>query len=127
MINLKLMDLNPHGFPVTPEITANLQILLDRLNRLAPLYGRPFVINSGLRSQEFQDTLIKNGKSNAPHSKHLTGEAADISDPSGIFHEWCKSRDDVLDLIGFWCEQRQGGWQHLQISAPHSGHRWFFP
>lgn len=127
MINLKLMDLNPHGFPRTAEIDENLQILLNRLNQLAPLYGKPFVINSGLRSQSFQDNLIKEGKSNAPRSKHLTGEAADINDPTGIFHEWCKSREDILESIGFWCEERQGGWQHLQISPPHSGHRWFFP
>lgn len=122
-----LKDLNPHHFPVTSDIEANLQILLDRLNQLVPLYGKALLINSGLRSQGFQDDLIKAGKSNAPHSKHLTGEAVDLNDPDGAFHEWCKSRSEILESIGFWCEERQGGWQHLQISPPHSGHRWFFP
>lgn len=120
-------ELNPHNYPETPEISGNLSILHERLNELRSTYGRPMVITSCLRSQAQQQELIAQGKSNAPKSHHLTGEAVDIQDTSGSFYDWCKANEDILIKIGFWMEERQGGWQHLQICPPKSGSRWFKP
>lgn len=124
---ISLSELNPHKYPTNPEIDANLQTLLERLNVLRKSYGKPMTISSGLRSEAQQEALIAAGKSNAPKSKHLIGAAADIADGSGEFYDWCKTNEELLEQTGLWCEERQGGWQHLQILPPKSGKRWFFP
>lgn len=125
MISLK--ELNINNYPTTPEIDANLETLLTRLNCVRMAYGKPMSITSGLRSIERQNALIEAGKSNAVHSKHLIGAAADIFDPDGSFYDWCKDNETLLEKTGLWCEERQGPWQHLQIFPPASGHRWFSP
>jgi uncharacterized protein YcbK (DUF882 family) len=125
MITLK--ELNPHGYETTPEIDANLSTLKDRLERLQLAYNKPFLITSGLRSMEQQKSLISQGKSNAPKSKHLIGAAADILDRGGKLYDFCKANPKLLESIGLWCEERMGPWQHMQILPPKSGKRWFFP
>lgn len=125
MISLK--ELNPHNYPTTPKIDANLAILYTRLNRVRGAYGKPMTITSGLRSDAQQQALIKAGKSNAPKSKHLLGQAADVADGDGKFYDWCKANSELLKEVGLWCEERQGGWQHLQTLPPKSGKRWFNP
>lgn len=124
---ISLAELNPHKYPTTPEIDANLAILLERLNKVRAKWGKPMTITSGLRSDAQQKDLIAQGKSNAPKSKHLIGAAADIFDPHGYFYDWCKANSDLLEEIGLWCEERQGNWQHMQCIAPSSGKLWFIP
>ncbi len=124
---IKLEELNKHNYATTPEIDENLSILCDRLNTLQQACGLVFVITSGLRSQEQQNDLILMGKSNAVHSNHLIGAAADVYDLSGEINKWCLANIERLEGIGLWCENRQGPWQHLQIKCPKSGHRWFNP
>ena len=51
----------------------------------------------GLRSQERQDELVREGKSKTKFGKHVTGEAVDIA-PYPI--DW-NSRDDFHMLGGF--------------------------
>lgn len=125
MISLK--ELNPHKYPTTPEIDANLSALLIRLNRVRTEYNKPMTITSGLRSDAQQKALIASGKSNAPKSKHLIGAAADVADGDGAFYDWCKANEHLLEEVGLWCEERMGGWQHLQLYPPRSGKRWFNP
>jgi|ERR1019366_1352738 uncharacterized protein YcbK (DUF882 family) len=120
-------DLNRHEYPTTSEIDTNLDILLARLQKLETEYGSPFIITSGLRSEEQQLGLIRNGLSNAVHSKHLIGAAADIADVDGALNKWCMNNSSALEEVGLWCEVRQGPWQHLQILPPASQHRWFNP
>lgn len=124
---ISLAELNPHKYPTTPEIDANLAVLLKRLNLVRMAYGKPMTITSGLRSDAQQKALIAAGKSNAPKSKHLIGAAADILDDTGGFYDWCRAHETILKEIGLWCEERQGNWQHLQIYPPKSGKRWFTP
>jgi hypothetical protein len=64
-------------------------------------------------------------------SKHLFGQAADISDSDGLFNNWCKENEKLLLSIGVWLEHRQGGWQHIQ-SVPFRSYKvggsiWFKP
>lgn len=122
-----LKELNPHSYPTTPEIDANLLIVLEKMNKIRTAYGKIMVVTSGLRDTVQQNTLIAAGKSNAPKSHHLTGEACDILDTDGELHKWCKDNEKILEDIGLWMEERQGVWQHFQIVAPKSGHRWFQP
>lgn len=122
-----ISDLNPHNYPTTTIIDSNLRILYERTMEIQDAYGEEITSNSGLRSEADQQDLIKSGKSKAIHSKHLVGAAVDINDPDGKFYAWCKANPDALERIGFWCEEREGKWQHLQILPPGSGKRWFYP
>jgi uncharacterized protein YcbK (DUF882 family) len=122
-----ISELNPHGYKTNPFIDANLKVLFDRMLQLQGCYGHDFVITSGLRNDAQQLQLIKDHKSNALHSKHLAGAAADVYDPDGLLNKWCKSNLDALKNIGLWCEEKQGNWQHFQIFAPLSLKRFFNP
>jgi hypothetical protein len=124
---ISLAELNKHSCPTTPEIDANLNTLLSRLNAIREAFGKPMIVTSGLRDETQQNALIAQGKSNAKKSKHLIGAAADIYDASGEFYDWCQANEKLLEEVGLWCENRQGPWQHLQIFPPASGHRWFIP
>lgn len=126
---ISLLELNSHGYPTTPEIDKNLSVLLDRLNQVRAAYGVPMIVTSGLRSDAQQAALIKAGKSNAPKSHHLTGEAADILDQGGKLKAWVNANVALMEEIGLWMEDfaHTPAWVHMQIVAPHSGHRFFIP
>ena len=126
---ISLTELNPHSYPTTPEIDANLSVLLDRINVVRAVYGIPMTVTSGLRSQAQQDALIAAGKSNAPKSHHLTGEACDIADADGALWRWCMVNMQVLIDTGLWLEDKSATptWVHFQIVPPKSGKRIFIP
>jgi LAS superfamily LD-carboxypeptidase LdcB len=65
----------------------------------------------------------------APRSKHMTGQAIDISDPDGDLDDWCMEHPEVLQTIGLWLEHPSAtkGWTHLQTCPPKSGKRIFHP
>jgi uncharacterized protein YcbK (DUF882 family) len=124
-----IAELNPHNYPTNPSIDKNLGILFSRLLELQSATGRDFQINSGLRSDDQQLELIREGKSTAVHSKHIAGAAADVNDPDGSLAEYVKANLDYMATIGFWMEDfgHTKGWVHFQIMAPGSGHRVFIP
>lgn len=126
---ISMQELNKNGYPVTPEIEANLKILFDRINKVRTAYGQPMIVTSGLRSQAKQDELIAQGKSNAPKSKHLTGQAVDISDPDNKLKDWVKENMKLMEEIGFWFEdfRHTPNWVHFQTVSPTSGNRVFIP
>lgn len=126
MISAK--ELNEHGYTTTPEIDANLSVLLERLNKVRVAWGNPMTVTSGLRSESQQEALIKSGASNAHKSKHLIGAAADIADEDG-FKDWVKASMSLMEEIGFWFEDfdHTPGWVHFQILPPASGSRVFIP
>ena len=128
-MKITLGELNSHGYPTTPEIDATLQILLERLNKVRDAYGVPMIITSGLRSLELQ--MKVNPK--APHSKHLSGQAADVLDQNGVLKKWILAHLPLMEESGLWFEAfdstggEQGGWVHAQIVPPASQHRFFLP
>lgn len=65
----------------------------------------------------------------AAKSKHMTCQAIDISDPEGDLDEWCLKNQGVLGTMGLWLEHPSAtkGWCHVQIVAPKSGNRVFYP
>lgn len=128
-MKITIEELNSHKYPTTPEIDANLNILLERINRVRDAFNKPMIITSGLRSQEQQQALIASGKSNAPHSKHLNGEACDVDDPNGELKSWVMANLSIIENIGLWMEDFNhcSNWIHFQIVAPNSGNRFFIP
>lgn len=114
----------------------NIEELLAKISRLAIKYNKPMIITSCYRSIEHHLAIYaKKGitdKSKIPlKSAHLSGCAVDIGDEAGTFYSWCKSNEATLKDIGFWLENRQGSWQHLQIrpfaSYKDGGTIWFNP
>jgi len=124
-----ISELNPNNYKTNPFIEANLKVLFERLMELQGCYGSDLKITSGLRDTTKQLELIKAGKSNALHSKHLAGAACDVYDPKKKLAEWCLSNQDALKKIGLWCEDFKytKNWSHFQIFAPLSGKRFFIP
>lgn len=126
---ISLSELNPHNFPTTPEIDANLQTLLVAINKVRLAYDTPMIVTSGLRSQAFQDGLIASGVSKASKSKHLYGQAVDIQDLDGRLWEWCMKNMATLESADLFLEDKQSTptWVHFQCVAPGSGKRIFIP
>lgn len=124
-----LKELNPHDYPTSPIIDKNLSILLERMNEIRAAYGKPMIVTSGLRSDEQQAGLIAQGKTNAKHSKHLSGMACDIKDCDGELKKWVNENVKVLERIGLWCEDFSytPTWVHFQCTPPASLKRLFIP
>jgi hypothetical protein len=122
-------ELNPHNYPTGPVLEKNLAILLERMNELRAIWAKPMIITSGLRSEEQQAQLIKQGKSTARVSLHMAGAAADCLDKDGSLGKWCLENEATLAKIGLWCEHPSAthGWLHCQIMPPKSGKRFFIP
>lgn len=114
--HIKMEELNPHKYPTTLIIEANLRILLDKINQVRNVYNIPMIVTSGLRSEAQQEQLIANGISNAPKSHHLTGEAVDILDEDRKLTEWVKNNMTLMEQIGLWLEDfdHTPTWVHFQ-------------
>ncbi len=65
----------------------------------------------------------------AVKSRHMTGQACDVSDPTGELDKWCMSNQGILKEIGLWLEHPSATprWCHLQTVPPKSGNRVFYP
>lgn len=128
-----LEELNPHRYRLTPEQEENIVVLLERLNKLRALYGKPMFVTSGVRS--LADHLKIYLKKNTPiekipmKSQHLIGAAADFADPSGDLRKWALKNEVKLIEFKLWCEAPgfTPGWLHCQIFPPKSGKRFFRP
>lgn len=120
---ITLGELNPNKYLTTPEIDANLAVLLERISLVRLEWGRPMIVTSGLRSHA--DQMRINPK--APNSHHLRGEAVDIADRTLELTMWLKGNPDILKNAQLWCEDGCSNWAHFQIVPPSSGKRWFIP
>lgn len=125
MNHISLQELNPHGYELTPEIKANIEVLLERINKIRDAYGKPMVVTSGLRSQHDQEMI----NPSASKSKHLIGAACDVEDKDGKLRDWILLHLDLMEQIGFWFEafDHTVGWVHFQMLPPGSGKRIFIP
>ncbi|MGH7605397.1 MAG: hypothetical protein ACRENK_15555 [Gemmatimonadaceae bacterium] len=118
---------------LTPEIQANAAITVAKCNELlASFYasqaqGSYRTVNSGWRPPEVNATTL-NAK---PNSKHMTGQACDLSDDDEALDNWCLSVEGTAALvrIGLWQESPASTprWCHIQVVAPASGRRVFIP
>jgi len=116
------------------EIQANLKSLLNKINQVRTLWAKSMTVTSGLRTMEdhlriYKAKGITDQKKIPMKSKHLYGQAVDISDPNQALQAWCKANETTLTSIGLWMEDFSATktWVHFQIVPPASGKRWFMP
>lgn len=135
MITMKELLNNKYKFEDQPKETQdNLMDLLEKINKIRTLYGQIMVVTSGLRTPEDQVRIYEE-KGITDHSKipmksrHITGQAVDISDPHQKLQQWCLANIKKLEEIGLWCESFDAtpNWTHFQCSPPASGSRFFKP
>lgn len=135
---ITLDELNPTKVD-DPEVTANVLILLKKMNRIREAYGRPMRVTSGVRSMQdhlriYEQKAKREGKkfdkSKVPmQSKHLYGQAVDIADPKSELKEWINLNLALCESLGLYFEHFDytPGWVHFQIVQPKSGRRFFLP
>ena len=131
---ISITELNPKNYVLDSDETDNINSLLEKINKVRTLYAKPMIVTSGFRSLQdhlriYADKGITDIKKIPMASRHLYGEAVDISDPDGKLAEWTKNNVAALEEIGLWCEDlaHTKGWVHYQIVAPKSGNRFFIP
>lgn len=119
---LEILKGRDHVHPLTPELEANLTVLLERLNKLRQVWGKPMIVTSGYRPAEIN--ALAGG---ALKSRHITCQAADISDPEHELINWLLAEPNRLKDFGFWMEHPEAtkNWVHLQVVPPASGLRVF--
>ena len=84
-------------FPLTPELEANLSKLLEAVNKLRTLYGKPMIVNSGYRPGHYNTDA-----GGAPNSAHQLCEAIDIKDEDGEVKKWITV--EILEQCGLYQE-----------------------
>lgn len=90
------------------------------------------IVTSGLRSIEDHKRIYREkgiSEDKIPMgSRHLHGQACDISDPDGKLYDWCKANEVFLAEIELWMEIKDSEPRvHFQIVPPKSGNRFFIP
>lgn len=110
---------------LTDILRSNAQITVERANQLLFRAGMQRDVNSGWRPAEVNATV----KNAAKSSKHITCQAIDIGDDDDALDAWCMSHQHILAEIGLWMEHPSATprWCHVQIVAPKSGNRVFYP
>ncbi len=123
---------------LSPEMQENLEILIEKINKVRDAYGKPMTVTSGLRTMEDHLRIYKEkgitDKSKIPmKSKHLYCQAVDISDPHQELQKWCEKNVSLLEEIGLWMESFSAtkNWCHFQI-VPYGSWKegkslWFNP
>lgn len=108
---------------LSKEQQENAVKILAKVNSLLLEFGQYRKCNSGYRSPADQARI----NPSAPKSKHLLCAAIDVDDADGKFNAFVKAHPDLMEKYDIYCEERQGGWLHVQCLPPASKHRWFIP
>lgn len=97
-------------YPLTKELEANLNRLLNAVNKLRALYGKPMYVSSGYRPGKYNKAA--NG---AKNSAHITCEAVDFKDLDNALKSWITVK--ILEDCGLYMEWPGATptWCHLQI------------
>lgn len=99
-------------FPLTSELEANLAALLEAVNKLRTLYGKPMLVSSGYRPGHFNSDA-----GGAKNSCHLLCMAVDFHDADHAIYDFCT--DVVLEQCGLYKEDKSStaSWLHCQTRA----------
>lgn len=133
MISLKELIKSVDFNSLDKDTQNNLLILLERINRIRSDFNKSMIVTSGLRSMEDHLRIYKEkgiSQDKVPmKSKHLYGQAVDISDPKKELQKWCIDNESKLKQYELWCEDFSAtpNWVHFQIVPPKSGNRFFKP
>lgn len=113
------------------EVVANINTLIPKINELLEQFGEHRACNSGYRRPEDQIRIYREKGIEIDKipmgSAHLVGLAIDLEDKNAKLYNWLRANEALLIKLDLYCEERQGGWQHLQARKPKSGKRWFNP
>ena len=127
-----------HGAELTPEVTANAVVLVERINHVLACAAADDVcpeihpetgtfVASGWRPRAVNDATPYAGRT----SKHVIGCAVDLRDPSPqrALARWCLRNRTILEEVELWMEDPRWTptWVHLQSIPPVSGNRVFVP
>jgi hypothetical protein len=119
---------------VGQDVKDNIDGLLVVINKLRAAYGKPMLVTSGFRTMEdhlriYAEKGITDKKLIPMKSKHLYGQAVDISDKDGFIKQWVVNNLEFIEKIGLWMEDFNAtkNWVHFQIVPPKSGNRFFIP
>lgn len=134
MITLKELLDGSDASQLPDEHLANLQVLLERINKIRAAWGQPMKVTSGYRSKDRHLAIYaKKGITDPTKipmgSKHLSGQAVDIYDPKQKLQSWLIANAAILKNVGLWCEHFSAtpNWVHFQCVAPKSGTLFFYP
>lgn len=113
-----------YPFEYTPEISKNLDFLLEKLNVVRQHFGRPMRISSGWRPP----SLNKKIAGAATKSAHTIGLAADVYD-GGELRGWVLGNLQLIKALNLYIEDFRWTptWVHFQAIAPKSKKRIFIP
>jgi uncharacterized protein YcbK (DUF882 family) len=97
-------------YKLTPDLEANLQMLLIAVNKLRKLYGKPMHVSSGWRPGHYNKAA-----GGAKNSSHLTCEAVDFKDADGKIKDFITLK--ILEDCGLYMEapHKTPTWCHVQI------------
>jgi len=122
---------------VTPEVLANADDLLRRVNEVCEICdlegGIEFLLNPKTNSYVSGETLggfrPQDAKVGASNSSHKTGQGIDIYDPNREIAMWFLKHAALLKEHGLYMEHPDytKGWCHLTSRAPRSGRTVFLP
>jgi len=112
-------------------IKGNAQVTVNKANLLLAQFKQATgdttlrKVNSGWRPPRVNGATLNA----APNSKHMTGQAIDISDPDGDFDDWLLNTPSVLESVDVYMEHPSAtkGWVHIQTVPPKSKRRVFYP
>jgi uncharacterized protein YcbK (DUF882 family) len=125
MITLKDFLMNrDKEFPLSNEQALNAADLLARVNYLLAKLGIKTVVTSGYRPGSY------NAKAGgAQKSAHLTCQAVDLRDSSGVIASVLKNNIKLLEECDLYLENpdKTLNWIHLQSRRTSSGNRVFNP
>jgi hypothetical protein len=107
---------------LSSEQVTNMNTIIPRANEFLEAFGIYRVVNSGYRTPEANKAAGGKSKSN-----HMICAAVDLEDKDAKLYNFARSNIPILEKIGLWCEERQGGWLHIQCVPPKSGKRFFLP
>lgn len=110
---------------LTPEMLADAQVTVDKVNLFLQRCGLTPRLSSGWRPASVNRAV----PGAAVYSNHTKCRAADLADPLGEVDDWALDHLMVLDELGLWLEHPAAtkGWCHLQTVPPRSGKRAFYP
>ena len=134
MITMKELLSNQATFEsLDKEIQDNLNILLDKVNKVRTAYAKSMIVTSGLRTKKHHLEIYARKGIFPPKvpmkSNHLFGRAVDFADGDGKLKKWILENISLMEEIGLYMEDFSATktWVHFQINPPASGKRFFKP
>jgi len=97
-------------YPLTQELEDNLSKLLEAVNKLRTLYGKPMYVNSGYRPGHYNSDA-----GGALNSAHQLCEAVDFKDDDNALKNWITV--EILEQCGLYQESPASTptWLHVQV------------